>query len=212
MKKIAERRFSKLLSVALIFVLAFSGSGISFGDTVATTDTENTEPLNDSVIRRTDTYEYYISKYQDASIPQMEVEIEVDRYIDADKDVEILENFEGSSGKSLKTDEEGYVTWEVDVPQEGLYSLYIEYFPIAGRSSSIEREVWINDECPFNDAKHITFTRVWVNAEEVRRDNRDNDIRPKQEEDPHWLSSYSMIIWVTTTNLIFSTSKKARIR
>jgi len=190
MKKIAARKLSKLLAVALALVFAVSGTGISYGDTVASTDTGGTETISDSVIRRTDTYEYYISQYQDAEKPQVEVEIEVDRYIDADMDVEILENFEGSAGKSLKTDEEGYVTWEADVPQEGLYSLYIEYFPIEGRSSSIEREVWINGESPFNDAKHITFSRVWVNAEEVRRDNRDNDIRPKQEEDPHWLSSY----------------------
>ena len=177
------------MAVALVFVFAVSGAGISKGETITS---ENTYPEQEGAraIRRTDTYELYISKYPDAVKPQIEVEIEIDKYIDTDMDVEILENFEGSPGKSLKTDEMGYVTWEVDVPQEGLYNLYIEYFPIEGRSASIEREVWINGESPFNDAKHITFTRVWVNAEEVRRDNRDNDIRPRQVEQPRWQSSY----------------------
>ncbi len=189
MKRMTARKLSKLLAVAFILTFAISGTGISNGDTVDSAG-GGMEISDASAIRRTDTYEYYISRYKDAARPQIEVEVEVDKYIDTDMDVEILENFEGSAGKSLKTDEMGYVTWEVDVPREGLYNLYIEYFPIEGRSASIEREVWINDESPFNDAKHIVFSRVWVNAEEVRRDNRDNDIRPRQVEQPRWQSSY----------------------
>ena len=187
MEKIAVRKVSKLLAVVFIFVFIFSGTGISNGDTITPSDPVSG---NDLTIRRADTYERYISQYPDAPRPRTEVEIEVDKYVEIDMKAEILQDFEGSSGKSLKTDEQGYVTWEVDVPEEGLYSLYIEYFPIEGRSAAIEREVWINGISPFNDAKHITFTRVWVNAEEIRRDNRDNDMRPRQIEQPQWQTSY----------------------
>ena len=187
MEKIGVRKVSKLLAVVFIFVFIFSGTGISNGDTITPSDPVSG---NDLTIRRADTYERYISQYPDAPRPRTEVEIEVDKYVEIDMKAEILQDFEGSSGKSLKNDEQGYVTWEVDVPEEGLYSLYIEYFPIEGRSAAIEREVWINGISPFNDAKHITFTRVWVNAEEIRRDNRDNDMRPRQIEQPQWQTSY----------------------
>src|SRR5690606_1959192 len=124
MKRMTARKLSKLLAVAFILTFAISGTGISNGDTVDSAG-GGMEISDASAIRRTDTYEYYISRYKDAARPQIEVEVEVDKYIDTDMDVEILENFEGSAGKSLKTDEMGYVTWEVDVPREGLYNLYI---------------------------------------------------------------------------------------
>ncbi|NMA33136.1 MAG: ABC transporter substrate-binding protein, partial [Clostridiaceae bacterium] len=188
-KRIALRNVSKLLAVVLVFASVFSGTCIS-GENIAASASADTGSESSLAIRRTDTYENYISGYPNAEKPQIEIEIEVDRYIDTDMDVEILDNFEGSSGKSIRTDEQGYVTWEVDVPREGFYSLFIEYFPIEGRSASIEREVWINGSCPFNDAKHITFSRVWVDAEEIKRDNRDNDMRPRQVEQPCWQASY----------------------
>lgn len=189
-KRIAIRHLSKLFVVVFAIVWSFSGNCISFGDTAgyAASETET----DDSLIRREATYELYISQYPDAQKPQTEVNIAVDKYKETDMDVEILQDFEGSSGKSVKTEEDGYITWEVDVPQEGFYNIFIEYFPIEGRSSSIEREIWINGSSPFTDAQHITFTRVWVNAEEVRQDNRGNDIRPRQVEKPRWQSAYFM--------------------
>ncbi len=187
-KRIAIRTITKLFIVIFVFVLSFSGNCISFGDIAA--DAASEPAVGDSVIRRDDTYELYISQYMDNQKPPAEISIDVDKFIDTDMDIQILQDFEGSSGKSVRTDEQGSITWEVDVPQEGLYSVFIEYYPIEGRSAAIERELWVNGSSPFIDARHITLTRVWVSAEEIKRDNRDNDMRPRQIEEPHWQTAY----------------------
>jgi len=187
-KRIAIRTITRLFIIVTIFVWSFSSNAVSFGDTAASA--ANEPAAGDSVIRRDETYELYISQFAGAQKPETEVSIAVDQYIEADMDVEVLQDFNGHAGKSLKTDEQGYVTWEVDVPQEGLYNIFIEYYPIEGRSSAIEREIWINGTSPFIDAKHITLTRVWVNAEEVKQDNRGNDLRPRQIEQPRWQTAY----------------------
>lgn len=144
----------------------------------------------EGIIKRENTYDEYISKYKGAQRPSLEIDIPVENYIDTDMNIKVYENFEGSEGKSIWTDEEGYITWEVEVPQAGLYSIYIEYFPVEGRSTDIEREIWINGESPFFDAKHIILSRVWANAEPIKRDNRDNDLRPRQIEAPRWQTAW----------------------
>ncbi len=89
------------------------------------------------IIKRENTYDEYISKHKDAKRPSHEIDIAVENYMDTDMDVKIFNNFEGSEGKCIWTDEQGYITWEVDVPEAGLYSIFIEYFPVEGRSTDI---------------------------------------------------------------------------
>jgi len=146
--------------------------------------------LNSDTIKRDDTYDSYLSKYSKSVKPQYEISIPVDKYSDSNMKVELLDNFQGSSGMSIKTLDEGYVTWEVNIPQEGMYNISIEYFPIEGHGASMERAVYINDELPFTNAGHLLFYRVWSNATEIKRDNRGNDIRPRQVEVPTWQQSY----------------------
>ena len=72
--------------------------------------------------------------------------------------------------------------------EEGLYNIALKYFPIEGKSSSIERELLINGELPFQGAATLTFPRTWENEfAEIERDNRGNDLRPRQVERPIWM-------------------------
>jgi len=136
------------------------------------------------------TYEYYLSQHVNALRPAETVVIPLDDFVYIDMQHEVLNSFEGYNGTVLKTDEEGFIEWEINVPEEGLYNIYIEYFPIEGRGSAIEREIWINGEMPFRGANHILLSRVWADATGIIRDNRDNDIRPRQIERPVWRQEY----------------------
>ena len=62
-------------------------------------------------------------------------------------------------GSAVLTKEEGSITWEVDVLEEGWYQLLIDYYPMSGKNGTIERELLINGEIPFDGAKYIEFTR-----------------------------------------------------
>lgn len=150
---------------------------------------KNTEVRAEDVEGRQDTYEAYLQAYEDGKFPDKEIEVPIVDYIDASKDVKVLDHFEGEN-QLLQTQEEGYVEWAFDVPDEGWYQLKIAYYPIEGRSAQIERQIEINGQLPFFDAKHILFSRVWSNKEAVKRDNRDNDLKPRQVENPKWQTDF----------------------
>ena len=88
--------------------------------------------------------------------------------------------------------EGGYAEWYADIPERGLYNIYIEYYPIPGRGVDIERSVLINGETPFFGAETITLPRVWTDAASIGKDNRGNEIRPSQIEAPRWEATYFM--------------------
>jgi len=137
------------------------------------------------------TSDYY--NYLDSNgdnYPQVDpIVIEALDYTNIEGEYEELDNYEGMDSVLL-TDEYGSVTWEVNVEEAGYYNLLINYYPYEGKSSSIERTLYINDEVPFEGASNISFYRIWGNNEEVAQDINGNDIRPSQIELPIWTTSY----------------------
>jgi len=132
-------------------------------------------------------YADYIAEYVSAPLPEAEVVIDAASYTSVDGEFGKLDNFENQSGTSLMTGEQSSVEWTVDVPETGLYHISAHYYPIEGKSSSIERTLLIDGEVPFEEAAYIQFDRIWDNElDEVKRDNRGNDLRPQQIENPGW--------------------------
>ena len=138
-------------------------------------------------LSKENSYEAYLKRYEGSATPDREIIIYGSDYSkSSDAKLEILKNFEGSRRDVLKWNDSGFVEWEVYIPETGLYNMALRYYPIEGKSSAIEREVLIDGERPFYEARNITFTRVWKDRDEIRRDNQDNDIRPGQIESPMW--------------------------
>jgi ABC-type glycerol-3-phosphate transport system substrate-binding protein len=133
-------------------------------------------------------YSTYREEYQHKEHLQQEINIPAYQYSHIDgMEVEILEDFEGSAGKSILTEEQGNIEWDVDLPEEGLYNISIEYYPIKGKSSAIQRSLFINGKLPFGEAANLEFNRVWGNAlDHIESDNRGNELRPRQIEKPMW--------------------------
>jgi ABC-type glycerol-3-phosphate transport system substrate-binding protein len=106
-----------------------------------------------------------------------------------DTGLQVVENFQGRPGPTLlwTSDDEGWVEWDIDIPHTGLYEITVEYYPIPGKRSSVQRDLRINGELPFREAKRIVFQRVWKESYwPPRQDNKGNDIRPPQVEVPQW--------------------------
>lgn len=141
-------------------------------------------------IARDDTYAKYLAKYEGVAAPDAEVEVDLFNYLPSSQGVSVLKDVDGES-QVLQSDETGFTEWEVDIPETGMYSLYLEYYPIESRGIDIERAVYINGELPFYGADAITFSRVWADSAEIVKDNQGNDIRPTQVEKPIWQSSYA---------------------
>lgn len=50
-----------------------------------------------------------------------------------------------------------FITWEVDVPESGLYHISFRAKQNFFRGTFVNRELWINDQIPFEEAKYIEF-------------------------------------------------------
>ncbi|WP_425495976.1 extracellular solute-binding protein [Paenibacillus lemnae] len=133
-------------------------------------------------------YENYLSQWSGEESPDMEIAWNAADYSRADNsDVRMLHDYEGQPGPSLYTGERGGVEWTVDVPKAGLYHLSLLYYPVEGKSSTIERSLRIDGYLPFEEAAYLQFDRIWGNTkDELEQDNQGNDLRPKQSERPGW--------------------------
>lgn len=133
-------------------------------------------------------YDSYLQQYQGEAQPRKEIIIKGADYTGAEgMSPELLTELGGETGRYLKTEESGLVEWQLDVPQSGLYHITVRYYPVLGKSSAIERELRIDGKLPFNSARNLTFGRIWANESSgIRKDNRDNDLRPRQVEAPGW--------------------------
>lgn len=136
-------------------------------------------------------YEAYLKQYGNAARPERELRIEGEDYSRNQGDLfEVKAQYEGLDGTAVITPEEGTISWEVPVPEAGLYNIRVHYYPVEGKSSSIERSFSINQQIPFKGADTLLFDRVWGNREEViKQDDRGNDLRPRQVEQPVWQST-----------------------
>ncbi len=190
--------FSKALVTALAVVVLLSCAALPVlpgvtENALAETDKGTSEGIADDGSPsvgtvRENAYDRYIARYGSESRPDERIVIEAENFSKATgMNVKILDDFAGSSGQSIQTDETGSVEWEIDVKSAGLYNIAIKYFPIEGKSSSIEREFLIDGALPFEEAGTLVFPRIWANEKpEIERDNRGNDLRPRQKEAPMW--------------------------
>lgn len=139
-------------------------------------------------MEREGTYTGYLSDHAGAADASESRDADLFAYTSTG-DVKIEENYEGA-GKVLFTGTGSVVTWEVDVPESGFYNLYIEYLLPESRGVAAERVVYINGEVPFEDARNVSFSRIWTDGGEVRVDNQGNEIRPTQVEVYDWQTAY----------------------
>ena len=137
------------------------------------------------VYKDTIEYEVYLHQHLEAGVfePEHEVVVRGRDYDRASGEVTAA-SIEGVD--CVYTGEDAVVEWEVDIPSAGLYNIELEYYPVEGRGTSIERALEINGEVPFEGAEYLRFSRIWGDAEDIVTDNQGSELRPLQKEHPSW--------------------------
>lgn len=185
-----KKQLALLLTVTLTLSLIF---GCIFA-----TNAESTVP-EDRVYVEMDTaqeYSEYLTLHGNADVSVKEIILEATAYSDAEQGlVEVYSDYEGMSGNSLYTSESGYVEWKVEIAEAGYYCIKVEYYPVEGRSASIQRSIMIDGEIPFEEVRTVVFDRVWVDVayedgNTIKTDRNGNQIRPQQTEAPCWREQY----------------------
>lgn len=171
-------KMAKLYCVILIGILLIS-SGVVLAQA-------NDEGLEITAYVREISYGDYLANYQDKARPELNLIVPAINYSSTDMNVEIVSNFEGYVGDVLLTEESGYVEWEIEIEEAGLYNFALKYFPIEGRGVAIERELSINGARPFAGTTYLRFPRIWGDEGPFRVDSLGNEVRPRQVEKPDW--------------------------
>jgi len=123
-------------------------------------------------------YSAYIAQYASASKPQQTVRIEANTYVDASKDIT------EENGCIVMTDT-GTVTFEVTVPESGLYNIAFEFYTTEDYGPSIERSLYIDQILPFKEAEHLSFSKIWTDVlsdNTFSVDKNGDQLRPDSEE------------------------------
>lgn len=140
-------------------------------------------------VERDGTYAKYLAAHADAAKPQTEVDVDLFSYVVEEGEASVVTDFYGVD-KALSTESDSLVTFTVDVPETGFYNVYLEYLLPQSRGVAAERCIYINGEIPFEDARNLSFTRIWKDGGPVKVDNQGNQIRPTQVEEFDWQKSY----------------------
>jgi len=129
----------------------------------------------------------YLNKYKDVPKPKRTIIIPAISF-SSYGETTVKKKIELAGQKDVLAWEKegGYVEWKVDIPESGLYNMAMLYLPLPGKGLGIELSVLIDGEFPFDQAQKITFPRVWKDTTGIRKDKKDNDLRPKTDEYPIW--------------------------
>lgn len=183
-KKITKKGIAvPLIAIAVVFLAILATKVFK------ATETDTPKVLPD-LSQAEDSYGKYLNQYENAAYPDAKIVIFGGEFTEASEGFEKLDDYEELGNSCALTLEEGSVTYEVSVEEEGFYNLKLLYYPLAGKNNEIGRSVMVNGEIPYDEAQYFEFSRIWKDAEEIKRDARDNDVRPRQEEAPSWISSY----------------------
>ena len=96
-------------------------------------------------------YGKYLAGYTDAARPNESIEIagaDFTSYTEEGETVkpEIKKDFEGFKGDSVLTAEDAEITYTFEVKTAGIYELSIDYYPVEGKNSEIQRSFYLDGE------------------------------------------------------------------
>ena len=82
----------------------------------------------------------------------------------------------------------GTFTYDFEVEEAGNYSMEFFYYTLSGGSTTIDVGIRIDGEYPFTACNDITLDRYWEDASEIRKDSKDNELKPTQKEKDMWVT------------------------
>ena len=182
----------KLLSLALSFLMTASAlvSPVFADGESADTDTKTTlQEISETF--KSISYEEYVKRHEGAVRGNSSVTVKATDYLASETtaDVSVVSDYEGKSGQSLQIEDNGKVTWTVNIPKAGLYAVKLSYCSVTDKTNSIERVLYINGEVPFSEARYLLMKKTWKNNYTDGRFEKDangNELRPTSYVQKEW--------------------------
>lgn len=203
MRKTASKKLTCLL-LSLLMALS-SASTVVMADSpdteASTADAANKKSTLQEISESLSSISYvdYTEEYEGVERGTKSVTVNAVDYVKEETDATVSEvsDYYGESAKCLRMEDDGRVTWEVNVPETGMYAVKITYCSASEKTNSIERMLYINGKVPFSEARYLLMKKTWVNEydEETGRfriDGNGNELRPTSAVNHKW-TTYSFI-------------------
>lgn len=202
MKQVMQR-WRRLFIIASIAVAAGAGLyGLKlYGDqpsvyAASTSSNVKTLSISDWSSEEGQIEPYYLEQlehWQDAGVPNgsKEISIAAAQYANKSEDAKLeVKDYEGKQDALIWSNQKGYVEYEVEVEQEGLYELWAHYYPLpshdGGNRQPVLVSALINGQYPYNEARSIVLERHYRDVDTERYDEFGNQLRAQIEEMPGW--------------------------
>ena len=169
-----------MISLALTLVMLAGTCNVAVAGNQENTQSEvvstNKVSISDAI-----SYKYYQEQHNDKEFHNETLTILASQVTKLDGG-EIVDEYFGKENVIL-TDEQGSTEWEFVIDKSGMYSINVEYYPMEGYGSTIVRNILIDGEVPFEEAKNVEFSRFYADDE---AGGRTDTVWADQVEIPHW--------------------------
>ncbi|WP_179215936.1 extracellular solute-binding protein [Paenibacillus sp. MY03] len=181
----------------------YQASSIYLGSVLAEPSDPKAQPLP--------VYAHWLRGNQAEEMKPGEIMIQAVDYSAISHDSQIQARNDEQKGNVIDwTSSEGWIEWTVEAPQEGLYALTVEYFPLKGSYASIARGIQINERYPYQEAERIILERLWKDGQyPYERNGLGNEIRPVQTEITKW-STLQVVDYAVSSEPLLWPLKKGK--
>ena len=102
----------------------------------------------------------------------------------------LTKNGESRNNALIWNNAEGSFSYQLNVPETGIYSVQMTYCPIVSNTSEISVSLAIDGEVPYDTASRLKLNKVYQNKTEIKTDDVGNQVRPAQEQIELWQTTW----------------------
>lgn len=145
------------------------------------TEQEKTAASSDiAMISTSQSYHEYLSDIENQNMTGEIIEISGVSYLEGER-VSVVD-LPNNLGEALMTEEDSTVTWQFSIPTSGMYAFQVDYYPLVGHGTEIQRTVQIDGEMVVAELENVSFSRVFKDEKPIERVEGGDDIRYSSEE------------------------------
>lgn len=131
-------------------------------------------------------YQKFLEQYKDVPTPDVSLTF-APLYTSVSSDQFTTADYEGKSGVLVFP--EGVEEWAeftIDAPQDGLYRFGAVCNLGTDAGNELALSLTVNGQTQYNEALNNTVRRIWQDTSDIKKDSRDNELRPSMAQKPIW--------------------------